>query len=269
MAWTDDSGPQRSRDELLDDVVRRGRALRRRRQLLKGGLAGLLAATLAVPVLVLVNRNGPAATTIVSATGGSGTTSTADLRAGATAVDAAPEPSPTTTTTAPPAPPTTARPRTVPTAAVTTAAPPPTSAAPVAATTTTQLANCGPADLAATATTDKAVYAAGETVKLTSVIRNSSLKPCIYGFSFTGTFRDAAGKVVSPTIAAHGDYFDVPVFAPGQTYNASHEWNQLLCSESGGTTGCPRAPAGTYAGIITWRLPGGASVDAPAGFRLG
>jgi hypothetical protein len=268
MAWTDGSGPVRSRDELLADVVQRGRVLRRRRQLLKGGLAGLLAATLAVPVILLANRNGPAATSIVSATGGSGTTSTADLQAGAAAVDAVPVAPTTASTTVAPAPSTTARPRTVQTTAVTSPAPPPTTAATAAPTTMAPLANCTPADLAATATTDKAVYAAGETVKLTSVIRNRSSKPCIYGFSFTGTFRDAGGKVVSPSVAAHGDYLDVPVFAPGQTYDASHDWNQQLCSDSGGTMSCPRAPAGSYAGTITWRLAGGASVDAPAGFRL-
>lgn len=272
MAWTDDSGPTRSRDELLDHVVRRGTALRRRRQLLTGAVAGLAAVTLGISLVALVSRDTSSNTDILTASG-AGTSSTAALHGAAAAVDAVPDSTTTTTAPAPvvtsvvPRPsssPTTAGP--APATTPTTAAPPATAAPTVPATTTTTISNCTVADLTAASTTDKATYAAGETVKVSGTIRNTSSRPCLYGFSFTATFKDATGKTVSLTVASHGDYFNgPPVFNPGQTYDASHQWNQQICVPETGA--CAQAPAGTYAGVITWRI-GPATIDAPAVFKV-
>ena len=54
MAWNhDDVGPNRSRDELLAEVVRRGERLRRRQRLV-GGMGGGIALLLAVAGVVAV-----------------------------------------------------------------------------------------------------------------------------------------------------------------------------------------------------------------------
>lgn len=265
MRWTDHGGPlpDRSPDDLLKVVqAKAGARLRRRERLsLATGTVIALAA-----VVVLVGRGGHH-TTSLQVTG----TGPASVTVPTTALglfDTSSAPKPTTTS-----PPTTfAVPATttvLPSNLPTTSAPPsslatvpPTTAPPTTTTTPPPaVAACTAAEVAVTATPDKATYSAGEVVKVAVAATNRSghdctpVDPGIAVQDSTGKSVGGAGVVDIFTMGAPGQ--PPPVWHAGQTLSTSLTWPQT-CSP----TGCP---PGQY--TVTAKF--GPYVSPPAIFTIG
>ncbi len=268
MAWTDDGAqPERSREELLARVERRGRQIRLRRRTAVGVTAVVALVAVALPVAALLGTNdGGDRGTEVAATGN------VDTTVAAARTEPGPQPEPSTTTSPVPAgaASTTVRSGPVPTttaSAPLTAAPsttePPEPATP--STTEPDLGpRCGPAQIAVTVTPDKPSFGPGERVTVTSTARNQTSEPCAY-FSFTlqATFKDSTGRPLGG-MAGHGDNFREVALPAGHTLTQKADWDPRVC-EAGPDCG-PRPP-GEYLVTATWSFdsPG---VEATASFRL-
>jgi len=269
LAWNhDDVRPNRSREELLGDVVRRGERLRRRRTVT--GLGGCIALLVAVAGMAAVAGVGEEPSTQLAA-GGPSTTASGAIFGPATggtslAVDAPTTtavPDPTTATTA-----TTVRPVVTTVATNTESTDPPAAAPPPEPATTIpepSQPRCGPAQMQATLTFAKATYRPGEQVSGQAVLRNTSGAPCSY-YSYTQSqqFRNAAGSPVGPGSALIADNFADTPFAPGQTLTATAEWDQQLCVTD---PSCPQAPPGSYSATVSWSFDG-PPVEVTTTFQL-
>ncbi len=238
MAWNhDDVAPNRSRDELLGDVVRRGERIRRRRRF-AGGAGGGLALVLAVAGVVAVAGTGREPTTQLAA-GGRATTTVAAPATGGT-VFAVDMPSTTveeiTATTRVPVAPPVAEPVTT----VATTIPPAT--VPETTIPGPKQPRCGPAVMQATLTMP-ATFVAGQPVSGTAVLHNTSGAPCWY-FSYTVTqeINDSLGNPVVPGSALIADAFEDTAFNPGQTLTQPVQWSQGV--------------AGSYVAKATWSFDG-------------
>ncbi len=230
MAWNhDDVGPNRSRDELLGDVVRRGERIRRRRRA-AAGLGGGLASLALVGLVTVVGTGEP--TTELATAGRSTTTGAHAGPATGGTIFAVEVPGPTVETTA-----TTLVPVTTevePT--VTTAAPattlPPGPAQP----------RCGPAVLQA-AITMAPTFAAGEPVTGEAVLRNTSGGPCFY-YSYTAgqEITDLDGNQVVPGSVLIADAFEDTPFAAGQTLTQPVSWAASV--------------PGSYRATVRWSFDG-------------
>ena len=282
MDWMDDGvEPRRTHDELMRIVVARGENLRsrRRRAMSLGAGGGVLCLALVLGVLTASQR---ASETRVSSLASSTSTT---LGSAVAAVGSGPRGpldfplppfvAPTTTLAllgAPPvsavgggAGPAVAPPTTV--AGVRTPSPP----APVTTTTAPPpgLRDCTRDHLVVEATTDKALYLAGDKVVLTSTARNRSSEPCGYaGYSFESVFTDTDGKALTLRSALVADTFAIVPLAPGETLTQTREWDQQACVPGdNGDPVCSQAGPGAYRGSVRWTLPGG-PYEATAGFGL-
>ncbi len=269
MAWNhDDVEPNRSRDELLGEVVRRGEQLRLRRRVVTG-LGGTIAVLLVVAGVVAVADPGRQPATQLAA-GGRTTTTVAGSAFGPVtggtvfAVDA-----PTTSVAAV---------ATTPTTAVTVVTTIPEAPATTIATTTTVPATpdptvptplqprCGPDQLEATLTFPQATYSPGQQVVGHAVLRNTSGAPCYYyGYTQSQQFHDAYGNVVSPGSALIADAFADTPFGPDATLTADPSWDQSLCAPDSSVC-LPAGPATTYSATVSWSFDG-PPVEATASFR--
>ncbi len=263
MAWNhDDVSPNRSRDELLGEVVRRGEGLRRRRRLV-GGLGGGLALVLAVGGVAAVVGSGDDRVTNLAAGGPTTTAAAFGPATGGTvfAVDAptttaGPEATTVTTrravvTTLPPAP--------EPTVVTTSPPAPPTTVA-------VNEPQCSAAQVEVTLAFPKSTYAVGEPVVGQASVRNRSGAPCYY-FSYTQSmeFRNAGGTPVSPGSTMIADAFRATPLAPGQALGpAAVSWDQRACDPD---PACPQAPPGTYTGFVSWSFDG-PPIAATASFAI-
>jgi len=247
LAWNhDDVAPNRSRDELLSDVVRRGERLRRRRRL-AGSLGGGLAVVLMVAGIAAVAGTGGEPTTQLAAGGRTPTTIAAGPATGGT-VFALQAP----TTSADVAPPTTE------VFVATTVAEPVTTVAPPARVPETTVPGpkqprCGPGVMQATLTMPT-TFVAGQPVSGQAVLRNVSGAPCYY-FSYTASREivDSLGNPVAPGAALIADAFEDTAFAPGQTLTQAVEWSQSV--------------PGSYVAKAGWSFDG-PKVEATAPFTV-
>jgi hypothetical protein len=263
LAWNhDDVGPNRSRDELLGDVVRRGERIRRHRRAF-AGLGGSIAVLLAVAGVAAVVGQGaePAtqlaavrpSTTVVSGTGPGGATGGTVLAVDATTTTAAPEE----------ATPTTARPVAT-TAASVEETVPPTTEAPQPTIPGPAQPRCSPANVQATLTLAP-TYAAGQPVSGQAVLRNTSGAPCYYAsYTQSQEITDAGGNPVAPGGTLIADAFADTPFNAGQTLSAHVDWNQQVCV---GAPDCHPAPPGSYTATVTWSFDG-PPVTATATFAI-
>jgi len=246
LAWNhDDVAPNRSRDELLGDVVRRGERIRRRRRVF-AGLGGGAAVVLMVAGIATVSGLGGEPTTQLAA-GGRATTTVAPVTGGTLfAVD-----QPTTSVEV--TPPTSRVPvaTTVPEEPVTTLAPAPT--VPETIVPGPKEPRCGPAVMQATITMAP-TFVAGQPVTGQAVLRNTSGAPCYY-YSYTATqeINDSLGNPVVPGSALIADAFEDTPFAPGQTLTQPVQWSQ--------------SAAGSYVARVSWSFDG-PKVEAAAAFTV-
>ncbi|MEA2828182.1 MAG: hypothetical protein QOG43_2621 [Actinomycetota bacterium] len=245
MAWNhDDVAPNRSRDDLLSDVVRRGERIRSRRRLV-GGLGGGVALLLAVAGVVTLAGTGREPSTQLAA-GGRATTTLAVPTTGGTmfAVDA-----PTTTVDATLPTALEPVPTTVPEPVTTVAAAPP--AVPETTVPGPKQPRCGPGVMQATITMASS-FAAGQPVSGQAVLRNTSGAPCYY-FSYTARqeITDNLGNPVVPGAALIADAFEDTPFGPGQTLTQPVQWS----------AGVP----GSYVAKVSWSFDG-PPVEATATF---
>jgi hypothetical protein len=248
LAWNhDDVAPNRSRDELLGDVVRRGERIRRRRRLV-AGLGGGVATLPMVAGVVAVAGTGGEPTTQLAAGGRASTTVAAGPVTGGTmfAVDAP-------TTTVDEATPTTLEPvvTTVPAPVTTVATTVPPAVVPEPPAAGPTHPRCGPGVMQATITM-ASTFAAGQPVSGQAVLRNTSGAPCYY-FSYTVSqeITDSLGNPVVPGAALIADAFEDTPFGPAQTLNQPVQWSQ----------GVP----GSYVAKVTWSFDG-PPVTATAAF---
>lgn len=260
MLWTDDDlpTPSLSRAELLDAIERRGLSLRRRRRLVRRSLAG--SAVLAMSMVLMSVLSGGAADRSLTSAASLSTTTSVPLSAldaqagGAVTTTVAPATTvavaSTVVVTRPPPPPTTV-PATVAAPVPTTVPPPPEP-------------QCGAAQLVATVTTEKGSYRPGETIRYTSVVRNSSPAAC-YRSGHTarrgiqGPGDVALGEWMAQATATEG----YPAFQPGESIQIQGEWNQCIDP----VPPCIQAPPGTYAAVGEWHFTGPA-VRSAAPFTL-
>ncbi len=113
---------------------------------------------------------------------------------------------------------------------------------------------CGPGVLEAVASTDRTSYLPGETVMVTSTVRNVSSEPCRYVSSdFQYTFKTSSGIPLGGG-ASHGDRFSTEplTLAPKQALTGTGQWDQRDCLE--GPDSCRRAASGKYLVDFTWRF---------------
>lgn len=251
MAWNhDDVAPNRSHDELLGEVVRRGEGLRRRRRAFTG-LGGCITLLLAVAgVAAVVGPGGEPATNL--AAGGPTTTISGAVFGPATGGTVFGVEAPTTTAATDAPATTVARP--VATTAVEPTVPDPTVPAPTVTTTPPPVRpRCSPDQMEITLTFAPS-YRPGEQVAGQAVLRNRSGAPCFY-YSYTQSqeFKNTAGTPVSPGSALIADAFDETAFAPAQTLSAAPTWDQKLCVSD---PSCPQAPPGTYSATVSWSFDG-------------
>ena len=253
MAWNhDDVRPNRSRDELLGDVIRRGEGIRRRRRVV-AGLGGCIALLLAVAGVAAVV--GPESSVTNLAAGGPATTHGAVFSPAVGGTTVAVE-LPTTTTVAPEPTTDTTVARPVATTIAAAAEPDPTTTVPVVPTVPPPAQpRCGPAQMQVTLTFTKPSYAPGEQVVGHALLRNTSGAACYYySFQVGHGFHDATGKPVGAMSALIADNFMDTAFAPDETMTENLVWDQTICDPV--TSACPPAPPGTYSGTANWSFDG-------------
>lgn len=113
------------------------------------------------------------------------------------------------------------------------------------------LAPCAASEVGVTVSTEKAVYAPGETVRASSVLENRSAAACLLPTRAFFRILDVAGKDVG-SFAYTAD-FRYPVRAePGKTFSSGVTWDQKDCS---GPV-CVQVPAGTYTAVADWTESG-------------
>jgi cytoskeletal protein RodZ len=281
LPWTDGNGPtpERSERELLALVKARAGTIRRRRRVSVSAAATSSVAVLILAVTTLVGRSadsghptalrvtGPA-TSVTSEEGGGGVAS-ADLPEPATtsttgvtaaAASSMPPPPPTVRTTLPPATGGTGTTAAVRSAPVTTV-PPSTS---TTSTTVAPLPVCSPSDVLVTVTTDKASYAAAETVRFELAAANGSGHACAPA-DFRAEVRDPNGTSIAGM--AEVDRFTLPL--PGQP-PMRWEPGQTLTTSFGWTPACPptNSPASCPPGTYTVTASFGSFRSAPTGFKV-
>ncbi|MEA2973505.1 MAG: hypothetical protein QOG82_1963 [Actinomycetota bacterium] len=245
MAWNhDDVAPNRSRDELLTDVVRRGERIRRRRRVF-AGLGGGAAVILMVAGIATVSGLGGEPSTQLAA-GGRATTTVAPITGGTVFALDQPTTSVEVTTPTSRVPVAT----TVPEEPVTTLAPAPT----VPETVVAGPVRCGPAVMQATITMAAPTFVAGQPVSGQAVLRNTSGAPCFYAsYTVTQEINDSLGNPVVPGSALIADAFEDTPFAPGQTLTQPVQWSQSV--------------AGSYVAKVSWSFDG-PKVEATAAFTV-
>ncbi len=152
-------------------------------------------------------------------------------------------------TTAPASPSTTSRRATTTTVARAT-----TTTAPRATTTTTGASGptCVAEQFDVKVMTDKPSYAPGQTVQITTTLRNKSATACFYnGYALTMSFKDDAGRMYSGVSVIADSFRDVPL-QPGQTLTNSGQWDHRACAEPG----CAALPSGPYYVTASWSIAG-------------
>ncbi|HVF14403.1 MAG TPA: hypothetical protein VM942_07370 [Acidimicrobiales bacterium] len=261
--------PNRSREELLGDVVRRGEGLRRRRRTLVGLGSGIALLLVVAGVAAVVGSGREPATHV--AAGGPATTLVPNLQAngaGGTAVAV----EPTTTTTSAAVTVTTAPTRATATTAAaapvaTNPAPTPDPPDPVPDPTVPppKQPRCSPDQMEANLTLGQTSYRQGEQVTGQAVLRNRSGAPCYYySYSQSTVFENAVGETVAPGAALIADAFADTAFAPDQTLTASPSWDLAICINS---PTCSPAPPGAYTATVTWSFDG-PPIRATATFQV-
>lgn len=258
----DDLPSKRSADEVLEQVVRRGRKLALRRRA-GAGFAALLGTAMILPAGVLaIGDDGtttlagaatPTTTMPVEASALPEVTSTVLIESPAiTPVvgdgDAQPaSPRPVAST-----PPTTSR-RVRPSVS----APPVTVGRPPAG---PLLPACGPALLEGSARSLRPAYELGEQVALSGFIINSSARDCTYR-KVVYRFSIVRDGVVIFSLQTEGGADQESVFLSGQAFAADPTWSRDRCPEGD----C--AP-GNYAAAFSWSFDGEPAIEKSAPFRL-
>ena len=265
MAWNhDDVRPNRSRDELLDDVVRRGERLRRHRRVV-GGLGSGIAMLLAVAGVTAVVGPGSEPSTQLAATGPTSTL-VQSLQSAATGGTTFALDAPTTTVS-----PVATTVATTPRATATTvpaASPDPTVTTVPGLTDSTIAAplqpRCSPAQMQATMTIAPS-FRQGAPVVGQAVLRNLSGAPCFYYSTSTiQGFKNDQGTMVSHGSGMVADNFADTPFPATHTLTASPTWDQRMC---GVDPSCPLAPPGTYTATVSWSFDG-PPIEAVATFQI-
>ena len=130
---------------------------------------------------------------------------------------------------------------------------------------------CRSAALARTTSTDKAGYARGAPVRVSTSLANVSRRACAVDIRacVSATITNAQGKVVwsaVPFNALCAQYIVHQTLAPGQAVSRSWTWDQHVCLYAGKCPG-PQVPNGTYVAQGHW---GGQIGDArPTSFVIG
>ncbi|MGQ0743105.1 MAG: hypothetical protein ACT4OS_01950 [Acidimicrobiales bacterium] len=274
MAWSAEDLPsQRSPEEVLDAVLRRGTRLATRRRL-GAGAAALLGTVLVLPTGILAIVDGPGSSVAGARPAGSAKVASAqpvDPGPASTVPVATPE----STTTAPvpqappvvgdggtvpappppvpPTPPTTSRrPRpSVTTPPVTVGRPPSGPAVPA----------CGPSYLEAQAKSLLNSYDLGEPVYLEATLTNVSSQPCTFR-SFTTAFTvDNDGDPQTPPVLSDAEVVNRTdgQLAAGETLAVPSRWTAIDCHLS-------PCPPGTYEVIYSWAFDDGPRRSASATF---
>jgi hypothetical protein len=256
-----------SRQELLAHAVRRGAMLRRRRQVLRGAVAVAAVAIIAVPVMALSQGDEGAARvrTVDSPSGGRATTTSTTLGQPAAMrgrkVDD--NSGSTTTTTAAPAPAQAARQdRMAGTTSTTVGRQGRIEAKPTDRTPSACAAN----QVSFSATTDMPAYVAGQTVHVTGHITNDSGHWCYVPSEDSVAFTDASGRQMGPGMTTVREYVGGTAWAPGQTLDASYDWDQRCTADQPCTAGL--APRGRYTASVRWGSGDAAFGPATAAFDL-
>jgi hypothetical protein len=117
---------------------------------------------------------------------------------------------------------------------------------------------CAAADVKLSLTTDKAIYAMGETVSGSLSVEKTSESDCLLervdseGFVYTASairFQNAAGRVVGSIINSSHSLSGVPA-EPKKAYTQPFSWDQQDCGSDGST--CLQVPAGSYTVVGEW-----------------
>ncbi|MDQ4068281.1 MAG: DUF4232 domain-containing protein, partial [Actinomycetota bacterium] len=113
------------------------------------------------------------------------------------------------------------------------------------------LAACPASDVRVTVTTDKSIYAPGETVRWSSTLENRSGTTCLVSGRAFFHVENAAGKTAG-SFPYTADYM-LPVKAePGKTITNTGSWDQRDCSGSS----CVQVPNGSYVVVAQWTEAG-------------
>lgn len=272
MALTDKHQPSRSRDELLAQVIARGKILRRRRHTATAAVAGALTVVIGV-VVVATMRPGVGSSTVATSNGGGTTTMST---AGTIVVTPAPPASPAPTTTIVPitSPPVTR----VTTATTATTRPKPTTTVSgtsgvtvVPTTTTLPTQVCKGSELAITLSFDHPgsppSYQPGQAVTGTFATRYVGQEPCLAEGGYTYSFEvyKADGQMAGLQGGTIADYGVPAAIFPGVTTNGPFQWNQL--EQCNGQSTC-QEPPGVYTAVLTFVYDGGTAGTATAPFQL-
>lgn len=165
-------------------------------------------------------------------------------------------PEPTTTVTATSTPPTTTAATPSTTVGRTTSTTVSRATTTTTARGTTTTASSGPACVAeqldVKVMTDKPSYAPGQTVQVTTTLRNKSATTCFYnGYALTMTFKDDPGHMY-PGVSVIADSFREVPLQPGQTLTNTGSWDHRAC----GDPGCSALPSGPYYVTASWGIAG-------------
>lgn len=234
-SMNDENRPLRSREVLLEQVYRRGRQLRRRRQVFRVAVGVVAALALVVPAVGLSALVLDSDSSLHVGTAPSGKETEDPYEA-----DSSPSP---TATVSPESPKSTPSISPSPSPSPSSPSPPP----PV----------CTPAEVEVVTTTDRSSYQTGEEVKVTSTVTNRSNHICHRAEAQSVAFRDSEGTTwffyYYPS-AEYGPGYS-PEWAPGETLTTSYSWNQKTCKSEADTACQPavQAPPGTYIVEVEWR----------------
>lgn len=271
MAWTDRNQPSRSRDELLAQVIGRGKTLRRRRQAATAAVAGALLVVISFVAVSLVHPGGGPSR--VATTNGAATTTSTTSEGPVTAASAVPPTTVVAPVTAPLVRPAGTTTSTTGPKTTTTVSRPRTSVT-VEATTTTTLPTqvCDGAELDITVSFDRSppVYQPGQPVSGILTVRYVGQSPCLAeaGYSFGFEVFNAGGQQLTVTAPGLADASGPFAVSPGYTLTVAITlgWNQQG-SNCPGAASC-QEPPGTYTYVGTFAYDGGTAGKGSAPFRL-
>lgn len=232
--WSDLRDLQRSRDELMAEVVVGGRRLRRRRRFALSSMVAL--PVVAVTMAALLGMTGSDAPMVV-ASGGPGAMATTPSPATQppTPVDLAGDPSASTTVfgvsgSPPPVVPGTPR----------FAARPPEPEGPW----------CNEADVALDAFVATGPYRQGDAVAVTTSVRNLSSVKCRPPSGVWMNLRDPSGQ---PRTSFEVYPISTGLWEPGESYTKTGSLHLTLhCRPGLSPQFCPSWPLGTYSASVTW-----------------
>jgi len=252
---------RRTADEVMEQVIGRGRTLAMRRRV-GAGLAVLLGTAMILPAGVLaIGGDGPAT---LAGTANSPTTTAAApaavVEVSTSQANDPPEVTPVvgegSTQPASPrpvasAPPTTSRARpTVTTPPVTVGRPPAGPALPA----------CSLSQLEVAARSLRPVYQLGEQVALSAFIVNASQRDCTYRrVAYRFSITRAGLTIFSVQTEGGGD--EESVFLSGQAFAANPSWSRDRCPEGD-------CEPDSYAAVFSWSFDGGPAIEKSAPFRL-